>query len=467
MTASRIEPEARKLCQSVIHVSVDRTHDAVGRSVGNFPVAHWVALLGVSASSRNQGVQALGASLVSLFIRDSAGVGIRWFIGQSHPLLVSYRVRGNTYYVPVTNYRLSPNSSLREHLLWIVLMCALYRLIPIRGMREMIARGTPWIAAMNTCAFAADIRGGDSFSDIYGIKRFLIGFLAAWTAVLVKGTIIQLPQTYGPFKSHLARCLARYLLLRSSVIVARDRASMRVAKDLVGPDREVMLSPDIAFALEAWPPDSVVLDPPLLNLALPGIIGVNISGLMYHGGYNCDNMFGLRMNYSKFVSDLLVALLNEQPHEVWLVPHTYAPDGDVESDPEVSYQARELLPAELQQRVRIVAAEYDPHQIKSVIGMCDFFIGSRMHACIAALSQGIPCVGVAYSMKFKGVFESVGMEEWVVDGRDLGEEEAVSRIIALYRSRLGIRKTLCQNAVKARNRLDRVFQEMLELSRHG
>ena len=47
---------------------------------------------------------------------------------------------------------------------------------------------------------------------------------------------------------------------------------------------------------------------------------------------------------------------------------------------------------------------------KAVIGQCDFFIGSRMHACIAALSQGVPCVGVAYSMKFAGVFDTVGME---------------------------------------------------------
>ena len=65
----------------------------------------------------------------------------------------------------------------------------------------------------------------------------------------------------------------------------------------------------------------------------------------------------------------------------------------------------------------IVDREYDQHEIKGVIGMCDFFVGSRMHACIGALSQGIPCVGVAYSMKFRGVFESVGVADWVVDSR--------------------------------------------------
>ena len=43
----------------------------------------------------------------------------------------------------------------------------------------------------------------------------------------------------------------------------------------------------------------------------------------------------------------------------------------------------------------MIAHEYDQHAIKSIIGRCDFFIGSRMHACIAALSQKIPTAAVA------------------------------------------------------------------------
>jgi polysaccharide pyruvyl transferase WcaK-like protein len=79
-----------------------------------------------------------------------------------------------------------------------------------------------------------------------------------------------------------------------------------------------------------------------------------------------------------------------------------------------------------------VTREYDQHEIKGVIGLCDFFIGSRMHACIAALSQGIPTVGVAYSRKFEGVFETVGASDWVIDGRTQCVREALSRIAELF-----------------------------------
>jgi len=437
--------------------------DAPGQtSVAGGAPSRWIALLGISASSRNQGVQALGLSLVSLCLRDSTTVGIRLLTGHSHPEVIRFRALGQDHLVPVVNYRLGLGSKLREHLIWIVMISWIYRLLPFRGLRKMISGTTPWVGAIEQADFAADIRGGDSFSDIYGMKRLVTGFLMAWTVLLVKGTIVQLPQTYGPFTSPIARWMARYLLRRSSVIVARDKKSMQVAQDLVGPSREVLLSPDVAFSLEASAPQTLVLDPPLSGVLPTGMIGVNVNGLMYHGGYTRDNMFGLKMDYPLFLRSLLLALLKEQTHEIWLIPHTYALEGNVESDPDASRHLRNSLPSYLRERVRIIAAEYDPNELKGVIGMCDFFIGSRMHSCIAALSQGIPCVGVAYSMKFKGVFETVEMEDWVVDARYLATNEAVQTMLRLYQSRESIREKLRQNAGHARQRLTEVFQEIMD-----
>ena len=105
--------------------------------------------------------------------------------------------------------------------------------------------------------------------------------------------------------------------------------------------------------------------------------------------------------------------------------------------------------------------------MKGVIGQCDFFIGSRMHACIAALSQGVPCVGVAYSMKFAGVFESVGAGGWVVDGREVGNDEAVARILELYGQRDALRGPLGQAAEDARAQLQVVFRRLLRPAASG
>ena len=66
--------------------------------------------------------------------------------------------------------------------------------------------------------------------------------------------------------------------------------------------------------------------------------------------------------------------------------------------------------------------------MKHVIAQCDFFTGSRMHACIAALSQGVPAVAISYSDKFVGVLETIGMTEAVADPRKLDENQILKII---------------------------------------
>ena len=419
-----------------------------------------VAIMGTSVSSGNRGVLALGVSLVNLCCASGRAAEAVLLLSHHEHRPVLFKVDGKDRSIPIVPCRLSPRARPQDHLAWIVAMSIFYRLLPIAGVRQVIAKATPWIQALVDADVVGDVRGGDSFSDIYGMKRFLLGFLMAWTVLLVKGDMVQFPQTYGPFKSPIARWLARFLLMRSSLVIARDKQSQRLAQDLVGASREVLLSPDVAFSLELVRPETIALDPPMPAPSRAGVIGLNVNGLMYHGGYTRDNMFGLKLSYASFLPELVTALLREHPGELWLVPHTFAPAGDVESDVDASRMLREALPTELQTRVRIIAAEYDPHEIKGVIGGCDFFIGSRMHACIAALSQGVPCVGVAYSMKFAGVFDSVGMGAWVVDGRVVQNSEAITRVLELYRARNEVRGELGRRADEARETLRAIFKRM-------
>jgi colanic acid/amylovoran biosynthesis protein len=421
-----------------------------------------IAIMGTPVSSGNRGVLALGASLISLCSEATSGGEVVLLLINRDKQPVPFRVGGQVRQIPVIHARRSPRTHIRHHVAWIVLMSLLYRLLPVASFRRAIARSTPWVETVAEADLVGDVHGGDSFSDIYGLKGLWESFLMDWTVVMIKGSMVQFPQTYGPYKSPVARFLAAFLLRRSSVIIARDKESRKIAQALVGAGKTVLLSPDVAFSLESIRPGQVELDPPLGGPTPGGVIGLNVNGLMYHGGYTRNNMFGLKLHYAAFLPVLVVALLKESTGELWLVPHTFAPDGDVESDPDASRKLREALPPEFRTRVRIVHREYDQYEIKGVIGQCDFFVGSRMHACIAALSQGIPCVGVAYSMKFAGVFESVGMEEWVVDGRATAGDQAVTRIMELYRKRSGVRAGLSRRAAEARVQLRDVFGQLVQ-----
>lgn len=422
--------------------------------------------MGTPVSSSNRGVLALGASLVNLCTGGSSPGEVLLMLGCDNNRPVRFRIAGQKRSIQVVNCRLSPRSRPQDHMAWIVFAALLYRILPFAGLRRFLSRATPWIAALEQVDFVGDVRGGDSFSDIYGIQRFLYGFLMAWTVLLVKGDMVQFPQTFGPYNSLLTRRMARYLMKKSSVVIARDDESRRVAEDLLGTNRNVWLSPDVAFSLEAIRPKRIESDPLSAGPMPSHAIGLNVNGLMFNGGYTRNNMFGLKLDYRRMLPELVKALLAEHPGELWLVPHTYGPPESVESDPEACRKVRERLPKAFQQRVRIVTGEYDQNEIKGVIGQFDFFIGSRMHACIAALSQGVPCVGVAYSMKFKGVFDSVGMDGWVVDGRKTNSEQAITKIVELYRKRDSVRDTLKKNSNEARTRLREIFQRLISQAGH-
>jgi polysaccharide pyruvyl transferase WcaK-like protein len=176
------------------------------------------------------------------------------------------------------------------------------------------------------------------------------------------------------------------------------------------------------------------------------VVGLNISGLLFNGGYNRNNMFGLRSNYRDLIYAVIRMFLKDERVIILLVPHVFLPPWSVECDPDACATVYESFRREHSDRISLVQGQYDQGEIKHIIGMCDFFVGSRMHSCIAALSQHIPAVGLAYSKKFRGVFESVGLPDCVVDARICAEDELLKKISLAFEIRDLIRKRL-QNTI--------------------
>ena len=398
-------------------------------------------VLGAALDTGNRGVSALAVSSIGL---------LRRAFPEATPLLLIGHRKGGTFQVfvndqnvvgEIVNFRQSLKAKLGQQIVWLMFLSFLCWFIPAKAFKQAIARRNRWIDVLLNSDLVGEIRGGDSFSDIYGMRRFLVGMLPAISTILVRGSITLLPQTYGPFYSRTSRAIARYVLSHADVIMSRDTEGAEVVRQLVGRS-DVVICCDVAFSLQPRPPKAIQSEPPLPSASVGTLIGLNVNGLMYRGGYTQNNMFGLKLDYQKFVVDLANRLLENPEFRLVLIPHTFAVPENVESDPEACRLLKTRLPAEVQNRVHLITGEYDQSEIKYIIGQCSFFVGSRMHACIAALSQGIPAVGVAYSKKFLGVFRSVGMESCVVDGRDVNSKEAVDRIVRIFQNRDEVRLKL-------------------------
>jgi polysaccharide pyruvyl transferase WcaK-like protein len=408
--------------------SEKQQHRGQSRAAGDGPNREWkVCLLGASLDGGNMGVRALGVSFIQLVLRFRPDARIYLLYGNRSPVVHEVTAGGRSVKIPVVNFRLSPRARPREHLIWICLMALVYRWLPIGPLRRKILASIPWLRAVSEADFIGDIRGGDSFSDIYGFRRFLIQLLPCLTVLAMRRELVLLPQTYGPYNSRLARLISRAVIRRAAGVYAREHLSIAVLNELLagksGPGREVRFCPDVAFTLESRMPEAPAFDPPIDLKAKPRLVGLNVSGLLYAGGYSGKNMFGLKCDYPRFVHELIDRILAETDAHVLIVPHEFG--GKTVNDSGACREVWNSIDESRRDRVHLAGGRCDQSEIKAVVGLCDFMIGSRMHSCIAGLSQAIPSVGVAYSRKFLGVFESAGVGDLALDARRLTTEELV------------------------------------------
>ena len=281
-----------------------------------------------------------------------------------------------------------------------------------------------------------DIGAGDSFADIYGTRRLRRMFLLKALTHVAGTPLVMAPQTIGPFTKTISRKLARVSLHRCAIVSTRDAMSTQAARELGV--RDVIEASDVALRLP-W-------DEPAERYEENRIqVGINVSGLLMGGGYTGRNEFGLKSEYPERIRDLISHFLNhEDGCDVHLVPHVL-PDREGRTHREDDFAASRELTKEFPE-VILPPRPATPSDAKTYIAGLDFFMGARMHACIAAFSSGVPVVPMAYSRKFEGLFGSLGYDR-TVDCTTETREVILNKIIAAFEER-DVLKAECAAALE-------------------
>jgi polysaccharide pyruvyl transferase WcaK-like protein len=302
-------------------------------------------------------------------------------------------------------------------------------------------------AAIKACNVVFDISEGDSFADIYGLKRYLVQSWSKLLALRNGGVLVLSPQTIGPFDAAWARVGARHILRRSRLIFSRDGLSTQALADL-GVSARSDEAIDVAFALP--------FERPSRNQDSTVKVGINVSGLMYLAAHR----FQMSLDYPGFIREIISRFCAMPNVELWLTPHVLA-EGQEDDDVIVSRQLqREYL------TVKLAPTFVTASEAKSFISGLDFFTGARMHACIAAYSSGVPVVPIAYSRKFNGLFETLGYSHFI-DGRRATPAAAVDQLMEEFGNRETLLASIKTGLKEADRRLsvyeDRVSQLFLAL----
>lgn len=297
--------------------------------------------------------------------------------------------------------------------------------------------------------------GGDSFSDIYGKERFNQINLQHKIARFLNIKYALLPQTIGPFKDDKTKKQAQISIEKANFVLARDLQSFDYVNKHTR-QKNIFETIDVAFFM---PYKKQIFSDNNIH------VGINISSLLWHGGYTKNNQFGLKADYQELIYSIIEYFLSVPDVKIHIVPHVVLQNSNVENDYEVSF---DLVNTYNKDKIILAPFFLTPIIAKNYISGLDFFIGARMHTTIAAFSSGVPVFPLAYSRKFNGLFKDTLNYNCMADMVNEKQEEILSQIKKAFTNRkeLGdIIKERMNSVVKEREKLlIAKLTEVLELT---
>ena len=293
-------------------------------------------------------------------------------------------------------------------------------------------------------------------------------------------------QSPGPFQGKLTSLIARKAINNADIVILREEVSLEKLKE-AKISGNIKITADPAFLLSSASTGQVkeiLLHEGIdnHNIKNNGIIGLIVSG------YNTlsldtkkswffvflEKLYSILLfiipeilldkylkisrkifrslgdassiSCSQEVINLIDFLTSELNVNVFLIPHSKG--GNILND--VAILESYWQGVKYKDKVKVIKGDYNPSETKGIIGNCDMIISTKMHACIAALSQGIPTVAIAWSHKYYGVMKMLEQEDCICSS--MVEQEIIPVVREAWRQRSNIKNELLKKMPKVKSK---------------
>ncbi len=214
--------------------------------------------------------------------------------------------------------------------------------------------------------------------------------------------LVLLPQTFGPFEKKKSRALFSKILACADLIFAREEISYQHLLDLGCQASRIKIAPDFTNILEAESPEQrsdwssrVCIVP---NRRMIDKTPSEVS-----------------KNYLPFMAACIRKLFQRGLNPFVLV-----------------HEAKDIsLALSLQDRIgrELAIVDEDPVRTKGILGSSFAVVGSRYHALVGALSQGVPSLGTSWAHKYGTLFEEYGCPDCLIG--PLSSEKEIDEKLSL------------------------------------
>jgi len=289
--------------------------------------------------------------------------------------------------------------------------------------------------------------GGDTLSGENNFGSSDILFNILYGILLGKPTVLY-GESLGYFDSAIMNSFFKLVVNQTNLILVREELSKRQLDAMGVTKPKICLTADPAFNLKKTSKEDVydILDKEGIKTIEKPIITINPSGLISRFIGNGDSLG--KMRFYEILAEIIDDLVERLNVNVILLPHVYTPGLD-------DRKAIDLIFNKIKNKsdVHTIKGEYNPEDLKGIIRLSDLFIGMRMHSMIAATSQCVPTVAIAYSHKTRGIIgKMLEMEEYVLDINNLDYETLISKINNAWNNREEIRKEFEKKIPEIKNK---------------
>jgi polysaccharide pyruvyl transferase WcaK-like protein len=281
---------------------------------------------------------------------------------------------------------------------------------------------------------------GFNYSDQWGYEK-TERMAQRYKRMKKKGKkIILLPQAFGPFNQKRTRIAFQLLSQNVDLMFVRDEESYNHIISVIGNNKKVCMAPDFTNLLPGKRPEW--FNP---NGRFAAIIP-NVRML--------DKISEKARNlYLTFLKHSIELTKANKINPVIIIFQR----GDEKVVENILKNTDDQI---------TVIQQKDPLELKWFIRQAFFLVGSRFHALICALSQGVPSIGMGWSHKYSGLFKDYGMQDFLFNENNYSKKKLHERISALLDEK---KKTPIIDKLKVSNVLQKkrteemwqkVFQEI-------
>ena len=271
--------------------------------------------------------------------------------------------------------------------------------------------------------------GGKKFDSFMHLYQIYINTLFN-KPVYILGTSVE------PIHNVIIDKITKSVLKRVDYIFAREEITESYLNSFLG-NKHCQI-PDMAFMLDDGSHKVVCHDSQIDKIKREGkkLFGITVRDWNFP---NSNNPEKTKNNYINAVSDAMGQIIEKYDSYFIFIPQVIVP---YRSDIDTAKQIRDKMSNEDRKRFIIKEDDWSPYQIRSIISQLDFFIGTRMHSNIFALSECIPTLAIAYEKKTNGIMSTVGMDKYVLNIDSISEKQIMDKVNELVNDRNNIKKLL-------------------------